>query len=1295
MRQRTWLGLVVLISLCLAAPPILGSALLAVAAALWLLLDRRPGRRFWVAGVLVLAGLLLLAESRLSSPPGSTAWQEIAQKSVDSKFRELRDLARKASTEFGSPPDPTSPIESFGFLERLASESPELSWYLIDPDSEALAWAGPGLLHEIEGRALIPGADRLSSYTATSLLYSQPLGETVRPWSLVVGRTYLRRNPPLPAALLRGVDIEDWSLRRADTESGYLFVLKSAEFKGPWRGTWWRAAAVLLGVLLLSLVIERGSNRSGVLERRELGLQIVTGVLGLEAVLAAIEIDFGAIAALGVGGLFALTLSQLPLAGTQGRWGRSALRSSLGIASLVTLAAGYVVLVGPRPLGDSLSFEVHDIALRTGLLAAFVSILWSGAAAPTARPRLLPVTLSFAILMISTLVPTQPALAFPLLLVATALGAIWLGVRSRSDGGPILAMLVFAAIGSGVVWEIALHFAPSNETAATTEIVSVEERRLLLAEFFEGQVAREILERPVDAGESRDLAVALWRASPLSDRTGLSAVAVSGPSRGTSTFSWGLPLTGSEFDPEVLEDSGVFSESGVMEWLEEEITVELDMATMSLRYWWLPIEGSARFDSKGPVELDLLRGGAVRGFAGRLGVATQDATLVRPGSRPSAAFLARSGPTGIEIRQGDDPPDRTAHWAGLERVGTHALMALLPCVLVGLAVLILNLSGRPFRERARRWLRSYSRRLVVLLSGLVLVPLLLVNAVQLRNLGTRLEAENREAGEVALHFAQRVLNDYLVALDPGFGLRTALNEEILGWLSEVVDREVNVYWEGRTFASSRPELYSSGLLPTRIPGEVYSELSLRGRGLTARRNQIGGVAYLELYAPLDLGQDLAPTFFVSTPLLAQEEAVSVELALLQRQAILVTSLIFLLLTAVGSLLARNFTRPLLQIVEGTDRIARGAEGLDLEPHEPELAALAEAIDDMAFRLAEGRRALLNEKRLVEEVIENITAGVVSVDPEGRVRMRNRVASELLGVEVGEPLIERLERREPLAPLIDFLSADPTRARQQTVTIDEPGGDGFEWNLVWVPAEGGGQPAALFVVEDATEILRGQRLQAWAEMARIIAHEIKNPLTPIRLSTEHLQQVYENDPEHLDQVFRRCTDNILQEVEELRRISHEFSTYSHIPQAELESCDLRKVVEKVVAAYDSVSQADGVRLEARVGEVELPVRLDARLFDRALRNLIENALRASPPDSTVCISCRREEDSVIVEVSDSGPGVDNETLSRIFDPYFSTHDSGTGLGLPIARRIVEEHGGTIGARNREEGLIVQITLPLET
>src|SRR4029453_10744350 len=244
-----------------------------------------------------------------------------------------------------------------------------------------------------------------------------------------------------------------------------------------------------------------------------------------------------------------------------------------------------------------------------------------------------------------------------------------------------------------------------------------------------------------------------------------------------------------------------------------------------------------------------------------------------------------------------------------------------------------------------------------------------------------------------------------------------------------------------------------------------------------------------------------------------------------------------------------------------------------------------------------------------------------------------------------------------------------------------------------PPRGGGGASAALVGEDATEVLRGQRLLAWAEMARMIAHEIKNPLTPIRLSAEHMMEVYRHDPDHFDRVFERCTSNILAQVEELRSIASEFSAYSSIPRIDPKPADLVASMADLVEGYRA-APPPGVSVEFEAASASVLTRFDARLLQRAVRTLIENPLRASAGGGRVVVRVEQTDGLARIAVRDSGPGVPPDLLPRIFDPYFSTHDAGTGLGLPIARRLAEAHGGGMSARSRPGGgLEVRVALPV--
>ncbi|MEE8277165.1 MAG: ATP-binding protein, partial [Thermoanaerobaculia bacterium] len=803
----------------------------------------------------------------------------------------------------------------------------------------------------------------------------------------------------------------------------------------------------------------------------------------------------------------------------------------------------------------------------------------------------------------------------------------------------------------------------------------------------------------------------IWHHSPLARGGVLSALVVFSGDRPVSRFAFGLPM--SEEEGEVDWTPTRWPQQVLPSiWQDAVISGEADMASNGepwgwVRYWLWPQPGF-RLGGSG---LDVLAAGLLRDgpVAGRLAPGPSryalysdqgEAVIVpwndTPPLEPSLldggelvvatpagrawAFAAR-GEDGVRVLY--LPIPRTM--AALERVGIHVVSVLIVLLVLGMTSLPALLPRRGLRQTVGHALRSYSKRLVVVYSLLLTVPLLAMNATVLRMVEKRLQREQRAAGQAALESAQRVLGEYVLSLEPGFGFESALDDELLIWLSGVVHHEVNLYWRSSVLASSKPELFTAGLLPSRIPGEIYSRLTLLGHSISSRVNEAGGVDYLELYAPLKVPgvPGNQARLFLSTPLSAQQKEVSAEVAELRRKALLGTTLLMLLLVAIGTRFARSFTTPLQEIVQGTQRIAAGEASLKLAPRESELATLVEAIDQMAARIAEGRRSLLREKRVVERIVESITSGVVSLDGEGRVLMRNRVAAELLGVEVGEALAEALQREARLGSVYEFVDSAGERTQQGTVGLREESGDEREWSLVWVPLPGEGEPAALLVVEDVTEVLRGQRLQAWEEMARIIAHEIKNPLTPIRLSAEHMTRVYHSDPEHFEQVFESCTSNILRQVEELQQISSEFSTYSQIPRIELTEGDLAAAAAEVVEGYRA-APPKGVKISFSAEAAQIPARFDAKLLRRAVRNLVENALQATSDGGEVRVEVGTANGRPRISVIDTGPGVAAEVLPRIFDPYFSTYDTGTGLGLPIAKRIAEEHGGQISARNRPEG-----------
>jgi len=219
-----------------------------------------------------------------------------------------------------------------------------------------------------------------------------------------------------------------------------------------------------------------------------------------------------------------------------------------------------------------------------------------------------------------------------------------------------------------------------------------------------------------------------------------------------------------------------------------------------------------------------------------------------------------------------------------------------------------------------------------------------------------------------------------------------------------------------------------------------------------------------------------------------------------------------------------------------------------------------------------------------------------------------------------------------------------------------------------------------VIEDVSDVVRSNRLAAWAEMARIIAHEIKNPLTPIRLSVEHLRELWKRKSPDFDRALEECVTNVLRQTEELRRSAAEFSDYARLPTPETRPIDVGELAAEAAAAY---AGASGIRLSVDTMP-GLEALGDPRLISRVLSNLVGNSVDALQGRGTIRIHVDRRNGRIEAAVEDDGPGVPPEILPRLFDPYFSAKSGGTGLGLAIAKKIVEEHGGTIAAANRPNG-----------
>jgi two-component system nitrogen regulation sensor histidine kinase NtrY len=423
--------------------------------------------------------------------------------------------------------------------------------------------------------------------------------------------------------------------------------------------------------------------------------------------------------------------------------------------------------------------------------------------------------------------------------------------------------------------------------------------------------------------------------------------------------------------------------------------------------------------------------------------------------------------------------------------------------------------------------------------------------------------------------------------------------------------------------------------------------------------------------------------------------------------VMMTLMILVSATWLGLYLAKRITRPVAMLAAGAREIGAGHLDHRIEPEtQDEFGSLVEAFNSMAGELATSQRRLertrvemerknseLDERRrYIETVLERIATGVVSIGPDGRVSTINSAAARLLEVDpgiIGSPVEQVLGREDllPLAALVRSVTAGAGKPAGQEIALAR---EGREIHLAAaataLQGEAGAHEGTVLVFDDVTPLVRTQRVAAWRDVARRLAHEIKNPLTPIQLSAERMGRHFGGAPEATRALVEECTSTIVGEVESLKALVDEFAQFARMPAPRAVPANLNGVLTDTLALYNGLfSQITIVR---QFAPLLPPVRLDVEQIRRVVINLVDNGIEAMggmqagprPGGEAPRIRIETQHDPANavarIVISDNGPGVPAADREKLFMPYYSTKGRGSGLGLAIVRRIVAEHGGSI-------------------
>ncbi len=564
-----------------------------------------------------------------------------------------------------------------------------------------------------------------------------------------------------------------------------------------------------------------------------------------------------------------------------------------------------------------------------------------------------------------------------------------------------------------------------------------------------------------------------------------------------------------------------------------------------------------------------------------------------------------------------------------------------------------------------------------------------------------------EASHYALELSRDIRSQNLILLEN----RLILREFIRAKLAEYRLDEIGLYLqEEELFTYLNPSLplqnYKSippDMARRALDGEVFRAIEPMGNGEMIRRGlsfNIPGTGNILVttgkFFPQSYAQKInSINSYVQRYRLFIPQKVTVK-TFYVIVLMFVTVVIIFAASWIGFHLAKGITVPIEKLASATKEVSRG--NLDVRVEDPasdELGTLIDSFNQMISDLkssqehiAQKTSELENRKQYIETVLNNITTGVITLDASGNITTINPSAREMLAIEERSPVGKSFRdvlgnlRYGEIVKNIDWGMKNRYRLSDKEITIAS-NGQTTTVALALSPLQGsnGDFTGMIVVFDNLTQLIKAQKIAAWKEVAQMVAHEIKNPLTPIQLSAERIIKTLKKNDENSRVVIEEGARTIIQEARTIKSLVDEFSNFARLPKVELKAVDLRGLVDQTVTLFRGIfSQID---FEVEHGrDVPPTLQLDPEQMKRVFINIIDNAIEAMNKKGKIVIRdwFEKKDQRVKIEIADTGPGISGEDKAKLFLPYFSTKKKGTGLGLAIVSQIIREHNGTIRVEN---------------